>query len=510
MRTLRIKKALPYMVTLSILQLIVSTAFYMIAAQVLAKPDLGLVSTLTFLNLIFTTLAPFALPIAGTKYVSEFIGKNERTGAANVASTVIRLVAGLSGVFLLGFSALAYLLVAVFQWPQAVLGYVVLTFVASFLGALRLTYMGLLQGLQLFDRYAVTNVFALILSRLIGLILILLQFGLLGFAVGMVCGEAVGLMLSLVYFHGSLPKAARPYPAKALLTFSLPLLVMNVVTALSDWIDRALFLALSQDLEALGVYELVIRGASSLAVIWAIIDVIILPVFSETFGNLGKTTLTRPLKRSLRYLIFMYFPAALGLATISRTVMTLLFGGEYVVGHIPLAILSLFSIGTAFTIIMGSTLKAIGETRVFVKAAVFSLIVDSIVVMLGTPFFNLYGAVAGRVCAILVVFVYVFLELKRNIRIELDVTSLWKGAVASAAIVAPLRLFEDVIAVNLIDSPILTVGIEILVGLVCYVIGLFLLKALNRDDFRLMRQLLPQALTPLLTVMERVLIREPA
>ncbi len=498
------------MVTLSILQLIVSTAFYMVAAQVLAKPDLGLVSTLTFLNLIFTTLAPLAIPIAGTKYVSEFIGKNERTGAANVASTVIRLAAGLSGVFLLGFSALVFLLVAVFQWPQVVLGYVVLTLIASFLGALRLTYMGLLQGLQLFDRYAVTNVFALILSRLIGLVLILVQMGLMGFAVGMVCGEAVGLVLALVYFHGSLPKATRPYPVKALLAFSLPLLVMNVVTALSDWIDRALFLALSQDLEALGVYELVIRGASSLAVIWAIIDVIILPVFSETYGNSGKTTLTRPLKRAFRYLIFMYFPAALGLATISRTVMALLFGGEYVVGHIHLAVLSLFSIGTAFTIIMGSTLKAIGETRVFVKAAVISLIADSVVVMLGTPFFNLYGAVAGRVCAILVVFIYVFVELKRNIQIELDVASLWKGAVASMAIIVPLRLFEDLVAASLINSPVLTVGIEILVGLVCYIIGLFLLKALNRDDFRLMRQLLPQALTPLLTVMERVLIRQPA
>jgi O-antigen/teichoic acid export membrane protein len=495
------------MVTLSIFQLIVSTAFYMIAAQVLAKPDLGLVSTLTFLNMIFTTLAPLALPIAGTKYVSEFIGKNERTGAANVASTVIRLVATLSCVFLLGFSALAFALVTVFQWPQEVLGYVVLTLIASFLGALRLSYMGLMQGLQLFDRYAVTNVFALILSRLIGLILILFKFGLTGFAVGMVCGEAVGLVLSLVYFHGSLPKAEKPYPAKALLTFSLPLLVMNVVTALSDWIDRALFLALSQDLEALGVYELVIRGASSLAVIWAIIDVIILPVFSETYGNMGKTTLTRPLKRALRYLIFMYFPAALSLATISRTVMALLFGREYVVGHIPLAILSIFSIGTAFTIIMGSTLKAIGETRVFVKAALISLIVDSVVVAFCTPFFNLYGAVAGRVGAILVVFFYVFYELKRHIRIEFDVQSLWKGALASVALIAPLRLFEELVSAHFIDSPVLTIGIEILLGLVCYVLGLFLLKALNRDDFRLMKQLMPKALTRILTVFERLLIR---
>jgi O-antigen/teichoic acid export membrane protein len=462
------------MVTLSILQLIVSTAFYMIAAQVLAKPDLGLVSTLTFLNMIFTTIAPLALPIAGTKYVSEFIGKNERVMAANVAKTI-------------GFSGLSFVLVSVFQWPQEALLYVVVTFIASFLAALRLSYMGLMQGLQLFDRYAVTNVFALILSRLTGLILILLNYGLTGFAIGMLFGEALGLVLSIFHFHGSLPKAEKPYESKALLTFSLPLLVMNIVTAFSDWIDRALFLAISHDLEALGVYELVIRGAASLGVIWAIIDVIILPVFSETYGHKGKDELTRPLKRALRYLVFMYFPAALG--------------------SIPLAILSIFSIVRAFTIIMGSTLKSIGETKVFVKASLISLIADGVVVVLCTPFFNLYGAVAGRVCATLVVFIYVFYELKRNIKIELDLQSLWKGALASVTLIVPLRLFEGLVSANFIDSPVIIVGIEILLGLVCYVSALFLLKALNKDDFRLLKQLMPRSLTKIITAFERLLIR---
>jgi O-antigen/teichoic acid export membrane protein len=367
--------------------------------------------------------------------------------------------------------------------------------------------MALMQGLQLFDRFAITNVFALILSRLTGLILILLNFGLTGFAIGMLCGEALGLGLSIFYFRGTLPKAEKPYDSKILLAFSLPLLVMNVVAALSDWIDRAIFLAMSQDLEALGVYELVIRGASSLGVIWAIIDVIILPVFSETYGHKGKNELTRPLKHALRYLVFMYFPAALGLATISRTVMTLLFGGEYVVGSLPLAILSIFSIVRAFTIIMGSTLKSIGETKVFVKASLISLIADGLVVVPFTPFFGLYGAVAGRVSATLVIFFYVFYELKKNIKIELDLQSLWKGALASVTLIIPLRLFERLISANYIDSPIITISIEILLGLVCYVSALFLLKALNKDDFRLLKQLMPKSLTKIITFFERLLIR---
>ena len=141
------------------------------------------------------------------------------------------------------------------------------------------------------------------------------------------------------------------------------------------------------------------------------------------------------------------------------------------------------------------------------KASLISLIADGAVVVLCTPFFNLYGAVAGRVCATLVVFIYVFYELKRNIKIELDLQSLWKGALASVTLIVPLRLFEELVSANFIDSPVITVGIEILLGLVCYVSALFLLKALNKDDFRLLKQLMPRSLIKIITAFERLLIR---
>jgi stage V sporulation protein B len=494
------------MVTLSIFQLIVSTVFYMVAAQQLDKPDLGLVSTLTFLYTIFTTLAPLALPIAGTKYVSEFIGKNERDVAANVAHTVVRLVSLLSFIFLLGFSALSFAFISVFHWPQDVLIFLIITFVASSLAALRLTYMGLLQGLQLFDRYALSNVLALILARLVGLGLILFNFGLTGFAVGTLCGEVFGLLLSVFYYRGALPNAVAPYASMSLLKFSLPLFVMSIVTVSSEWIDRAIFLAVSHDLEALGVYELVIRGATSLTVIWAIIDVILLPVFSEAYGHKGKGELIKPLKSALRYLVFMYFPAALGLAAVSKTVMELLFGSGYVGGSLPLAILSVVSMLKAFTIIMGSTLKSMGETKVFVKASVTSLVVNGVIVAVLTPFLSLYGAVIGRVCAVLVVFLYIFYELKRNLMIEIDFQGLWKGTLASIVLVVPLQVFEIFIYGNLIESPVVSVALEILLGLIVYATTLFLLQALTREDFTLLKQLTPTSLLKLVEFFERLII----
>jgi O-antigen/teichoic acid export membrane protein len=481
--------------------------FYSIAAKVLNRADLGLVSTLTFLHFIFTIIAPLALPIAGTKYVSEYIGKQKRNTAASIASTVIRVVLVLSLVFLVVFIGVSYLLVSVFQWPHDALIFLTVIFISSFLATMRLTYLSLMQGLQLFDKYAISNVLTIIFTRLTGLILIILNYGLTGFVIGMAFGEGLGLILSMFYYRGALPKAKKPYDSRLLLKFSLPIYVMGVLTAFSEWIDRALFLLLSHNLESLGVYELAIRGAGSLSVVWALIDVIILPVFSETYGDKGKSELPQLLKKALRYLVFLYFPAAIGLASISKTAMALLFGWEYTIGSVPLTILSFFSILTAFRIIMGSTLKSIGQTIIFAKAAFISIIANGLTVILLTPLFGLYGAVVGRVIAVIVVFLCIFYELRHTINVKIDLEGLWKGALAATSIIVPLQLFETYISGNTINNPAFSICIEILVGLGFYVLALYLLRALNREDFNVFKQIMPKSFLKIIVFFEKILVR---
>ena len=75
---------------------------------------------------------------------------------------------------------------------------------------------------------------------------------------------------------------------------------MTVVTAISDWIDRLLLLTLTSDLEKLGVYDLVVRGTSTLALIWMAVSVTLFPIFSESYGHSGKKELTNLNKVSMK------------------------------------------------------------------------------------------------------------------------------------------------------------------------------------------------------------------
>ena len=498
----RIRKGFSYILALNILQFAIGLIFYAVIAKILTQADLGVISTLTFFYATFTVIAPFALHVSGTKYISEFLGKNELDKAADVGSTVIKLILRLSIVFLTFFSIISFFLSTFYQSSNALV-FLIITFVASFIATIRITYLAQLQGLQLFDKHAISSTFSIIISRLASLFLIILGAGLLGFALGILLGETVGLALTFFYCHGSLPKSKGKYDSKLLFKFSFPVYMMMIVIVLSEWVDRILFLGVSSDLKALGIYELAIRGVGVLTIVWATIDVVILPVFSETFGRIGETALTPLLKKAIRYLAFMFFPAALGLASISKTVMLLLFGLAYAEGSLPLMILSISSIFTAFSTVMGSTLKSIGETSVFVKISIISIVVDSFLVITLVPLYGILGAIIGKVASALTSFVYVSLELKSKIRLEIDKDGFWKGVSASILIAIMLRLFESYLYSF---NSALTFIFEIVLGILCYFFVLTLLKALKKEDFQILRRIMPKHLTKFLDVFERLLV----
>ena len=502
----RISKGFTYIIGLSFLQFLVGLVFYSVVAKVLTQADIGIISTLTFLYTIFTALAPIALPVAGTKYLSEFLGKNDLGKAADVASTIIRLVAKVSLIFFALFSLSSFFIVSSFHSiPNATL-FLMLNFIASFIATIRITILALLQGLQLFDKYAISNTMTGILSRLASLILVISGYGLSGYALGLMLGEILGLGLTFHFYKRSpLPKPTGKYDSKLLLKFSIPIYIMTIVTVVSDWVDRVLFLAVSSDLQVLGVYELAIRGVGVLTIIWAIIDVTVLPVFSENYGQAGKEALTPLLKKAMRYLAFVFFPAAFGLASISRTIMTLLFGPQYIAGSLALTLLSISAMFTAFSTIIGSTLKSIGETGVFIKVSLLSILVDGILVITLAPTYGLLGALAGKIASAVIGFIYIANELRSKIKVEIDKEGLWK-CFASAMLLSVVLVIFERLYTNILGSPDALI-LEICLGIGSYILGLFLSKAMIKDDFRLLRQMIPKPLSPLVSLFERLLVR---
>jgi len=479
--------------------------FYIIAARILPPEDIGALSALTFIITIMPVVAQLALPTAAAKYISEFFGRGETYKATAVSVAVKKIVFSLSLVFFLVLAALSSWFSNVLWGNGAHVQVFLILSVTFFLVTIRLTYLAFLQGLQWFGKFAFAGFFAYALGRVMALIFILIGYGLTGVMLGWLVGEAVGLPLTVAFFHGSLPKPTAKINLKMLFSFSLPLFVLLLVSTASDWADRMLFLALSHDLASLGVYDLAVRGALTLSIIYLAFSTTVLPTLSEIYGKSGKDAITSALKTSLRYLTYLILPAGFGLAAISKTAMALMFGAGYATfGRLPLAILSLATAFLATGTVLASTLQAIGETKVFVKISLASIAADILVIIITVPVIREVGAALARVTLWLVLFTLTYIALNKRVHVELDKEALWKGAVSSVIMIIPLLGFEVMYADAI--QPAISAIIEIGFGMFIYGVCLFAFKALHKQDFEILQRIAPAFSRRILKLFERFFV----
>jgi len=210
--------------------------------------------------------------------------------------------------------------------------------------------------------------------------------------------------------------------------------------------------------------------------------------------------------KALRYLGLMYFPAAFGLASISRSAMTVLYHARLASeGSGPLTILAIFSILNAFATIMNTGLKSIGKTTSFVRISLSALAVDAIIVTTLSPTLGLYGAVIARATSVIVLFLYTLFELRKELSFRIDREGLLKGLAAGLFLVPPTLFIEYRLPLS---NDFVKLGVEVAVAVASYFLALFLLKALRKEDVHIIRQITPSKMGKIIGVIERLYVGE--
>ncbi len=475
----------------------------MILARILPKNDIGSISALTFSFTIFMTVSDLSLPTATTKFISEHLGGGDPYQASAVMATARKYVL-LSSTACLAVACLLSERFSILVWGTGERQLVfVMVFIAAYTSVIRNIYLACLRGLSVFGKYAATVISVIAFGRAVAVVLAWSGFGVLGVMAGWFAGEVLGLALGTWFCRGRLPEPKNSYPGERLFDFSWPLQTERVISTLADWSDQMLLLAATSDLVMLGTYFLCVRGASSLSIIWLAFNVTVMPTLSRIYGRSGKMRLTGALRTALRYLLFLLFPAALGLAALSRTAMVLLGGSAYEGGALPLSILAVGSVLQAVTYILMSALNAIAETKAFVKIGLVNVVTNVSLVLLLSPSLGILGASLARVGMWTVHFALMLNELRHHIGIEIDWVAVSKGGLSSAIMAVSVWLLDSLL-IRLVPNTILRIGVDLCFGVLVYGILLLLLRALEPEDFSLLRSLLPPGLHGLLPFFEHL------
>jgi O-antigen/teichoic acid export membrane protein len=212
----------------------------------------------------------------------------------------------------------------------------------------------------------------------------------------------------------------------------------------------------------------------------------LLPYLSKVFGVGGNTALGRGVGWSARFITLVFAPILVGLALIAKPFFIIIFGPEFA-GSIPLFLVLLSFALVSFLaspFILG--LQALGKTKdIFVIQAAASWTCLGATILLSR--FGIMGVTVGGEMLGLVTSLLSVYAFRQRIAAPMDVE-----AISMARTLLPaLAMVPPVYIVSLVLPQYRFVPLQVLVGVVMYLLVVRWLRLLSREDLSTMSMMLP-------------------
>jgi O-antigen/teichoic acid export membrane protein len=481
-----------------------SFVYYVLLIRILNLAQIGEVSLLAAAMSIFTTITQLSLPVAATRFISANIRSQDPSNAGAVARTTLRLLLTLAIPGLL-FAVLASPIIglAVFKTSDSSI-LLVVTFIASFILDLTTLFGAYFLGLGLYARMVYQNILYAPLSYGLGLVLAYKWFGPLGIPLGWAIGAAATLLLSLYLWEGRLP-LTNGFPARPLLLFSLPLFASALVTLIQGWGDITLLQALLGQLGTTGAYYILVSSVAFLSILWSPVAGALYPALSSSYVNDGPKAVSEKLGVATRLVNLTVLPAGAALAAVAPTALEAVYGSSLGNQAIPFAILAVTIVFSAQSLLLVTTLQAVGKTTSILGISLAATTIDLATVALGASALGTTAGALGRALLAISMTTLAWLSLRTILHAPVT-KGLSKAVVLALLSATPLILVDNFLTLSVHLEPILRLPALLAVFGVLFLMASKALHVFSGDDFDLLENALPGFLTPLLRTLERILV----
>ncbi len=293
--------------------------------------------------------------------------------------------------------------------------------------ALQKATLGFLNGMRRMGLYAFINVSQNVLTLVLTVVLAVLGYGLEGVVVAMVAPIVLLSLYSLFALRGYVSRPLQGQSARIfriLLRFGVFVVMGNSMYMLFYSIDRILLGRLITDPETakamVGTYGVASTLASLVPLIPSAIQLVTGPTIAGYWGRGEVGSIQTLINRTMKYSAMLIVPISLAAIFLSRDLITIIFGEEYVSGTFSLQILLA---GLIFGGIFTSVGTALSMTRWVHMGFIIGLVQVMMNVALCTvliPRYEMSGAAAATmVSAALGTLLNVYF-VQRFIRITID------------------------------------------------------------------------------------------
>ncbi len=461
----------------------------------LSKDDLGVYSLSVGIISIVSLVASLGLWEGSTRYISVFLGQGRNADADAVRRSSLRIgaLSGFTACFLVFLLSGAVSQHAFYKpelsAPLRVMSFFVPAYVMTLVLASILRGYGIIRFNVYFMDIGQPLIFLVLIS-----IIFLLGFTFISVVSAYVLSMAAACAL-LAYFgrrdKEMLP--VMPHTGKGfgrdLLHFSIPVLSIDVMYLLFRWTDT-LTLGRYGTAEQVGVYSVSVSLAVMLSLPLFALGYVFMPIAGDLYAKNRWADLARTYQVLTKWIFAVTLPVFFVLFFFPEMTITLLFGGRFVDSALPLRILSLGYLFTAFLGTNSMLLLVFGLSRAVMKVSAAGVVLNillnyTLIKHLGL---GIKGAALATMASLVAVsFSYSFL-LYRSSRIHPLSTGYLKPVAGSVAI----GLLIYAAAKNLpLHFWMLPAYFLLYVG--GYLLSLLMTRSLDEEDIVLLVTLLNRA-----------------
>ena len=498
----RIARASAYLVIERIVTIVIGAIAFAFIARTLTQMEMGVIVALALTLGVAQLFSDFGFSTGLSKYIAEYKGKSVEYTSLLFSGVLMKILT--AGFIAIVCAAGAQQLSELFLKSGEYAILFQLLSVDILFAGIYSTMNSFLLGLNKIREMAILLVASSFTRQVSAVVLLVCGYGLIGLVTGWILGDLAHVILSaLIIVRG---KHIKKHSAKEvaqhlkmLIRFSWPLFVTFLVVFFYGWFDKAVLLTYIP-LGELGVYNVASQAFGILAAIPVALTNTLFPYYSEQYGRNKHESIAVGVRAATRYITLLYTPLALGLMITANPTITLFAGLTYASGDIILAVLSLFGAVGGLSAAFGVLLVVYNMTSKVLLINIVSVGVSVALSPVLLPYMGATGMAVIKGVSMTLSLILTIIALRKSVPIKFDKDAIWKSWGAAIVMFMVVWLIEQVHFSQYL------LPLYMLVGGTAYVIVLRILKAVNENDFQLMRNLTGKRLAPLIEILEKILM----
>lgn len=341
------------------------------------------------------------------------------------------------------------------------------------LNSLSLTYF------RAFEKIKKYCLFVFIDSVLqIGLIYLVIRFGygILGVIGAMGISFLFVLLLQLFFIIRHVSLSIPNFRImKLYFKFSLPL----ILTPIFYWILRTgdqYIIGYFLGAAAVGIYSLVYSVSYIIRILSDPIILMLQPAMSRAYNHNNIDQVKKYISYSYKYNFIFAIPAAIGLSILSKSVIGLISGEEFVSGSVLVPIISIGLVVNIFWMILNLTLHLLKKTKIIFLLVFLSTLINVLLNVVFVPLWGILGAAFATLLTFLLLSLVSIILIYVYVKIDLMYGFLFK------VILASLIMGIFVYFINNLIGNIFGLVISIIFGVFIYGLLLLIMRCISKSE----------------------------